>query len=109
MSIYSTVKNISSQTISFIRKRSFLLLAIMTVLAGIYMRVKTYLFNRSLWLDEASLALNIVTRGFWNLLNPLDHNQGAPVGFLLATKLDFIPYLLTTFGNFVFITTHRRS
>lgn len=36
----------------------------------------------SLWLDEAALALNVMTRGFGELLAPLDWGQAAPVGFL---------------------------
>ncbi|MHB8839560.1 MAG: hypothetical protein ACYC7F_11480, partial [Gemmatimonadaceae bacterium] len=36
----------------------------------------------SLWLDEAALALNVMTRSFGELLAPLDWGQAAPVGFL---------------------------
>ena len=36
----------------------------------------------SLWLDEAALALNVMTRGFAELATPLDWGQAAPVGFL---------------------------
>lgn len=41
----------------------------------------------SLWLDEASLALNVLTRGFGELLRPLDWGQAAPIGFLWAQRL----------------------
>jgi hypothetical protein len=57
------------------------------VAIGIVMRVAQYLANRSLWIDEAYLALNIIRRDFRGLLLPLDDGQGAPIGFLMAEKL----------------------
>jgi hypothetical protein len=53
-----------------------------------------YMHNRSLWNDEAMLALNITGRGFSGLLRPLDDYQVAPVLFLLIEKL-----FTTLFGN----------
>ncbi len=75
------------------------------VALGVAFRVVVYLGGRNLWVDEAMLALNIVRRGFAELLQPLDWDQAAPVGFLLATKaattvlgtteigLRFLPFL----------------
>src|SRR5438067_470214 len=57
------------------------------VLLAVLLRVAQYLANRSLWLDEASLALNVLNRGFSSLTGELDFNQGAPVGFLFAEKV----------------------
>jgi hypothetical protein len=54
---------------------------------GIFLRLRQYAFNRSLWLDEASVAVNFVTRSFADLFSPLLHHEIMPLGFLLAEKL----------------------
>jgi hypothetical protein len=53
---------------------------------AILLRVAQYVSNRSLWIDEADLALNLRSRSFAELLKPLDFGQGAPPGFLLLEK-----------------------
>lgn len=62
-------------------------LTLLIILFGIFIRVSQYLSNRALWGDEASLALNIVNRSYLELLQPLDRNQAAPLGFLWIEKL----------------------
>lgn len=57
------------------------------VALGIVLLLMQYLFNRSLWHDEASLALNILEKSPAELLQPLDDNQAAPPGFLLTEKI----------------------
>lgn len=58
------------------------------VVLGVVARVRQYAANRSLWLDESFLALNIVGRSMHRLLAaPLDFNQTAPAGFLVVEKL----------------------
>jgi uncharacterized membrane protein len=57
------------------------------MLAGWLLRLHWYLFDRSLRWDEAALALNILHRPPWALFGPLDNDQAAPVGFLLAVQL----------------------
>jgi len=54
---------------------------------GVAMRLIQYLANRSLWADEAVLALNIVNRSYLELFQPLDYEQGAPIGFLIVEKV----------------------
>jgi hypothetical protein len=57
------------------------------VALGAALRLEHWLSGRSLWLDEASLALNLLDRGPAGLLGPLDHTQTAPWGFLLLEEL----------------------
>ena len=57
---------------------------------GIFLRLRQYLVNRSLWTDEASLALNIVSRSFGGLTQPLDYGQGSPLGFLFIEKFSIL-------------------
>ena len=57
------------------------------VAVGVVLRVAQYLSDRSLWLDESFLALNLLARPYSRLLDTLDFNQGAPPAFLLAEKL----------------------
>jgi len=59
-------------------------------IVGIVLRLRQYLANRSLWLDEAALAINIKEKGFHGLLQPLEFSQAAPVGFLYLEKLSSI-------------------
>lgn len=56
------------------------------VSCGMLVRIWQYACNRSLWIDEAMLARNILSRDYFGLLQPLDYNQGAPVLFLWLTK-----------------------
>jgi hypothetical protein len=61
--------------------------AVILLVLGVLLRLRQYLTGRSLWADEAMLALNIVNRGFSGMFQPLEYDQGAPVGFLLVEKL----------------------
>ncbi len=62
-------------------------LVVSCVLAGFALRTFCYARNHSLWIDEAMLALNVVYRTTPELAEPLDLNQGAPLGYLLVSKL----------------------
>jgi len=58
------------------------------ILVAAALRLYQYLIGRSLWLDEAQLALNIERHGVAHLLTQsLELNQGAPAGFLLIERL----------------------
>ena len=57
------------------------------VILGVALRFRQYLFNRSFWFDEASLALNVVDRDLTTLLTErLAYLQTAPPGFLVAAR-----------------------
>jgi uncharacterized membrane protein len=60
---------------------------LLLILLGGLLRVRQYLTGRSLWSDEAMLALNIVNRDFAGMFKPLDYDQGSPIGFLLVEKI----------------------
>jgi uncharacterized membrane protein len=87
---------------------------------GILSRARQYLFDRSIWLDESLLAQNIIHRSASGLLKPLDHYQGAPLGFLLLEKmavlsfgssemaLRLVPFLCGILSLFLFTRVARR-
>lgn len=54
------------------------------LLAGIALRVVANVAPGSLWFDELPTALNVVGRGWADLLDPLGYRQIAPLGFLSA-------------------------
>jgi 4-amino-4-deoxy-L-arabinose transferase-like glycosyltransferase len=57
------------------------------LLAGLALRLRFLLADRSLWLDEAMLALNILRRNAIQLLQPLELEQVAPPVLLLLERL----------------------
>jgi hypothetical protein len=61
----------------------------MILALGIGARLHEYLFNRSFRGDEGYIVLNIISRSFSELLEPLDYNQMAPIGFLFIERLAF--------------------
>ena len=64
------------------------------IAVGIAVRLIRFLHYRSLWLDEATLALNVMSRSYSQLMRSLDFAQGAPAGFLVLEKLS-----ISTFGD----------
>jgi hypothetical protein len=63
-------------------ERAAAVVAWTAIVLGFVARTWALSHRGSLWLDEASLALNVLTRSFGELLHPLDWGQAAPVGFL---------------------------
>jgi 4-amino-4-deoxy-L-arabinose transferase-like glycosyltransferase len=60
---------------------------ISALVAGVVCRAVYYESGRSLWIDEARVALNVGTRGYAALLRPLDYDQAASPLFLWGEKL----------------------
>jgi hypothetical protein len=54
---------------------------------GVILSLIQFLYNRSMWEDDAWLALNIINRNAFELLKPLDYYQVAPILFLEIEKL----------------------
>jgi hypothetical protein len=87
---------------------------------GIVLRAAQYLFNPALYVDEGALALNVINRTFGGLLQPLDSNQAAPVGFLMLEKIALLafgdseyslrlfPFLFAVASLFLFYHVARR-
>jgi hypothetical protein len=57
------------------------------MLFAVVLSLIQFLCNRSLWLDEAMLALNIINKSYIQLLQPLDYTQVAPIAFLQIEKV----------------------
>lgn len=72
-----------ARIVSVLSRRSFPFLLVL----GAGLRIGLYLGNRSLWFDEARVALNILHKGLWELPGPLEFGQAAPPGFLLLVKV----------------------
>ncbi len=62
------------------------ILSFLILVTGFMLATIQFFFNRSLWLDEAMLAINIVTIDAVDLLKPLKFDQVAPILFLQAEK-----------------------
>ncbi len=61
-------------------------LGVAILLFGIVLRLIVFGQNRSLFIDEANLARNIVEKGFLSFFQVLDYDQYAPPLFLIVSK-----------------------
>ena len=69
------------------RARTNWIVPVLLITLGVTLRAVRFGADRSLWQDEAALALNITGSTITGLTEPLSHAQIAPVGFLIAVKL----------------------
>ena len=73
---------------NFLERRIVLYPAVGVIVAlGLAFRAIQYAADRSLWLDESMLALNLLHRSAAGLTRTLDYAQAAPLGFLELEKL----------------------
>lgn len=81
------------------------LLSYIIIFIAIIFRLVDYLNNRSLFADEASIALDIIDRTFLGFLYPSESYQTAPFGFLATEKLitEVLGYSDYTFRVFPFL------
>jgi len=78
------IRNTSQSPAGKIYRYSILVL----ILIGLIFRMRIFLTGRSLWLDEAMLALNIIQRSFGGLLQqPMEYGQSAPIGYVFSVKV----------------------
>ena len=56
------------------------------LVTGLVFRLRMYLQDRSLWLDTANLANNVIEKDYQGLWGLLENSQSAPVGFLFLSK-----------------------
>ncbi|HET7460570.1 MAG TPA: glycosyltransferase family 39 protein [Longimicrobium sp.] len=62
------------------------LLLVLSLVAGVVLRLLQYAVNRSLWLDEGLLVSNFLDGPWSRLLEPFHRGQTAPLGFLALVK-----------------------
>lgn len=61
-------------------------IAILSIIIGVALALFQLIYDRSVWLDEAMLANNIINRSFYKLILPLENHQLSPIGYLLLLK-----------------------
>lgn len=83
-----------SPAVAYFDRWAIVALFVAVYAIGIGLRLYFYLMNRPLWHDESMLALNIINRSIPELFQPLDYDQGAPVGFLILQNC-----LVNLFGS----------
>jgi len=76
-------------------KKTILLYIIFSI--GLIILIREYIGGRSLWVDEAMLALNI-KKSFGELLLTLENHQAAPILFLYLSKIFTIIFGLSDYS-----------
>ena len=79
-------------------ERSIAILTIAILIFGGVLRLNRYLYNRSLYIDEAAVALNILERDLTELAQPLARDQAAPYGWLVLVKLATIAFGMSEYA-----------
>ncbi|TNE48018.1 MAG: hypothetical protein EP344_19155 [Bacteroidetes bacterium] len=104
----------------WLQEKALPVLLYATLVAGILVRIVVWWQNRSLFLDEANLALNFCEKDLWGLFGPLAHDQYAPPLFSVLQKcsvlvlgqtemaLRFFPLLAGILAIWLFYRIGRR-
>lgn len=102
----------------------FYFLSAVIIIAGIYLRVKTYLYDYPFWLDDIIYSLNIMNRKILELFQPLWYSYKAAPFFSIAIasivklfgystlNFRFIPQLasiLSLFAFFIFLNIYLKN
>ncbi|WP_455940217.1 hypothetical protein [Helicobacter fennelliae] len=88
MNMIKTAKTQISHFFEYCYKSPFVVCAYVLLIVGILSRCVLYFDARELWLDEASLSLNIFQLEWRDLIGkPLIFGQAAPLGFLVVTRI----------------------
>lgn len=115
----------TSETSETIKRQLYYSLPWLIIAFGLALRLDQYLFNRSLWLDEAFFAVNFSKdlSGLLSLPQDYSHNHIAPPGFLVASYffvawlgnadwvLRLFPFIMSVIGlvMFYFMAKHYVS
>lgn len=67
-------------------EKIYLLLFYVVLIVGLGLRFYQHLMGRSLWEDEAHIALNFIKFGYAGLMSPLENYQTAPIFFLWSVE-----------------------
>lgn len=73
--------------IKLIKKAIYYFLLIITFLCALFFRLKIFTMHIPFWVDECSLAFNVVCMPWQHLFHKLLYNQAAPLLFLVISKL----------------------
>ena len=68
-------------------------LPVLVILLGILIRIIVFVYNRSFFLDEANLALNVVEKNYSAFFGSLSYDQYAPPLFMVLSK-----FMVSTIG-----------
>ncbi|OSZ82738.1 hypothetical protein CAP35_05605 [Chitinophagaceae bacterium IBVUCB1] len=80
------MKNSTNTQPKEILHRVYQILFWLILLTGISLRFYQHLMGRSLWEDEAHIALNFMKFGYIGLMAPLENYQTAPIFFLWSVE-----------------------
>ena len=79
---------------------NYYIFLVVTVLVGVFLRLKLYVLDFGLHHDEANLALNLMNHSYLDFFMALDRNQVAPVLFMILSKFIYSMVKVNYTANF---------